>query len=332
MANSPVWAISTLAITRLLISLQKRYHGEGENPQIDPRLAATGVPPPMPSSHYLYDVETSPTRSSSHEQLDKLRLMTDKGLPVTPSNVRQRSLRIRLRTAMSRTGVHLWSNSRRFDRVDSIEHGGARSSLHSITTQPHSPNLELRAVPNSHRRLVSKYDLDQAPSSGAVTLRRSQSLVATGEIWPPSKSLSHSYVEAARMAGIPVPSAQMFPDSGPHAHFRQGSVDRPLALYDPFYAYYRTLPDNAGRSGSFRAPRRSNTSRTYARSPNSGNREPNELGSSGMRAVSPDDGEVNSLSKSAEPSASRQTRRTKRTSKPLPPLPPPSLTTACQPD
>jgi hypothetical protein len=318
-SNSSVWAISTLAITRLLLSLQKRYHGEGENPQIVARLVASGVPPPIPSSQHAYDVGANTAGPGSKDRLARLRSMSDKGRSATPSGAPpRRSLLVRLRGGLSSAGIHWRKKPQPFDN-GAYAQDIKTSSIYSITAQPYYADLDLRALPSSHRRAVSMNELDPAPTKHSATHRRSKSL-AVDDALPPPKSLQHPYVEAAIMAGVPIPSAQILHDS--RAQPGYGEVDLPRALRDPFYAYYQASSDSGGAFGSFRIPSRSNAPQTPAGLSDNHHHMPtaaNELGLIGMRAASPDGRKCSPHL--SEPSTPQQIRRAKGTSKPLPALP-----------
>lgn len=248
--------------------------------------------------------------------------MSDKGRPATPNGIRapaQRSLRDRLRVGLSSVGIHRRENPQPFN---GSAYGAdlKTSSIYSITAQPYYANWELRALPSSHRRAVSANELDQAPSfipattKRSPTHRRSKSL-AIGEIAPLPKSLPHPYVEAAIMAGVPVPSAQILHDSRTPS---QGDIGLPRAQEDLYDAYYQPS-DNGSTFGSFRISSRSNAPQTPTGSSNDHHHTPtaaNELGLSSLRANSP----------RASPHllglpTLQHAPYTKRISKPLPALP-----------
>ncbi|KAF8312958.1 hypothetical protein DL93DRAFT_2098007 [Clavulina sp. PMI_390] len=94
--HDSVWAISTLAITRLLLSLQGRYHhGGDQSPEIIARLNPGGVGQPSQKSQNASVVSVGPitsgtpiVRGPSHDdQMAKLRNMTDKAYPRAPSRL-----------------------------------------------------------------------------------------------------------------------------------------------------------------------------------------------------------------------------------------------------
>lgn len=74
---SSVWALANLAISRLLLSLQKRYHGDGDGPQVILRLNSFNVPPPIPDAEYIH-LNAKPLQRRGGDELAKLRTMSER--------------------------------------------------------------------------------------------------------------------------------------------------------------------------------------------------------------------------------------------------------------
>lgn len=280
----------------------------------------------MPNPQYDYDHGTLSTRSNSHDRLARLRSMSAKGRPATPSSIHStsRPFLVRLQGVLSSIGIHRRKN-------DTTRAGEVRSSsLYSITAQPYYADLQLRTAPCSHRRKASAHELEQVSSFDPESYRRLGPLTETGDISPPPPPLPHPYVEAAIMAGVPVPSAQMLHDLRA-THAQVGETDVPRALRDPFSASYGTASNNGPTFGSFRIPSRSNAlQRTSTHSSsNHGHQAPtatNELSSSGITGTAPVDREGDQLAANLpEPQAvmPQHARPSRGVSKLLPPLPKP---------
>lgn len=133
--SSSVWALSTLAITRLLLSLQRRYHGDLHSPEIVTRLAATAVPPPLPPQSKAYSPTVPGTggKFKQDPQLARLRSMTD-GKSHTRTHRPGRSLSISAASNIFRSRSR--SNDEPGFGSGAPLREGTQSRLSSATTHP----------------------------------------------------------------------------------------------------------------------------------------------------------------------------------------------------